>query len=507
MLLAIGQVINNRYRILSVDSQNRQEVFYSGWDISLNLPVNIQEIPNIAPDCVQRFGYEARRLSNLRHPSLPYVVDHFNVLGQGQYLILENVEGKDLQSLITESGKHLSWAHVVSWFGQVGDAVAFLHQQSPPIIHREVKPANIKIIPSGQAILVGNGISYCAVPDLRATFVPDTDSLVYLSPEFYTDEVDIRSDIYAFGATLYTALTGRLPLESLKRQAGQPMIVPHQLNPTIPPGIEQAIIKAMQLAPSQRYQSMPEMLAALGIAAGMSHANAPTVRIAQPENPAPTGAVKKSNGWIYGAIVVVLVVCLVGGILGGLGIYAKFFAPSETVINPTNTDLEKTATAIYLVQLELSTITIQQTETLPASATSSLTPAPTITSVPTQQSAHTWTEIPTLAPSATTIPSPSAVLPGNLTWIPCPGTYPSRLQVGIQAFVSYDPPLANRVHTQPNSIAPVVGLIQPGEKIAIIGGPICSNDWIWWQVNSIQTGIAGWTAEGDKTSYWLVPSQ
>ena len=73
--------------------------------------------------------------------------------------------------------------------------------------------------------------------------------------------------------------------------------------------------------------------------------------------------------------------------------------------------------------------------------------------------------------------------------------------------MSYDPPLANRVRTQPNAVAPVVGFIQPGEKVAILGGPICSNEWIWWQVHALQSGMTGWTAEGDKQGYWLVPLQ
>ncbi len=179
MTLSAGQVINNRYRIRATLGQSRQEVVYSAWDISLNSPVAIQEILNLSPECIQEFGYEARRLANLRHPGLPYVVDHFNLPGQGQYLILEYVDGKDLQSLINQSGRGLPWAHVVSWFGQVGEALAYLHSQTPPIIHREVKPANIKIIPSGQAMLVGNGIARSADPGHRATFVPSSGSVAF----------------------------------------------------------------------------------------------------------------------------------------------------------------------------------------------------------------------------------------------------------------------------------------------------------------------------------------
>ena len=287
MPLAAGQIINNRYRIRSVLGQGRQEAVYAALDISLNSPVAVQEVSNTAPDCVQQFGYEARRLANLRHPGLPYVVDHFTLPGQGQYLILEYVEGQNLQSLINRAGKGLSWAQVVGWFRQVGEALAYLHQQVPPVIHRDVKPANIIITPRGQAMLVGNGIAQSADLGRRETFVPESGSAAFISPEFYSNDADVRSDIYSFGASLYTALTGRLPVESLKRQAGQPLASPRQVNPSIPPGIEQAILKAMSLVPEGRFQSILEMLAALGIVAGVGTQVvgqvAPTIPVSGPD--------------------------------------------------------------------------------------------------------------------------------------------------------------------------------------------------------------------------------
>ena len=505
MPLSADQVINNRYRIRNILSQSRQELVYSAWDISLDSPVAVQEIPNTSPDCIQEFGYEARRLANLRHPGLPYVVDHFNVPGQGQYLILEYIDGKDLQTLIARSGKGLPWAQVVSWFGQVGEALAYLHSQTPPVLHRAVKPANIKITPSGQAMLVGNGIARSADPGRQATFVPESGSTAFLSPEFFANDAGVRSDIYSLGATLYATLTGRLPLESLKRQAGQPLTPPRQINPVIPPGIEQAVLKAMQLAPEQRFQSVREMLAALGIATGAGYPVAPTVHAAQPETLALPAQEKIASSWLLGAILAVLALCLIGGILGGLGIYTYVYLPSQTAAKRTDTDLVKTATALYLSQLVSPTHTSLATEKPLESLAPSLTPNPTSTSVPTQPPG------PTLSPSAIPLPSltptPTFIMSANPTWVPCPGTYPSRLQVGLQAFVSYDPPLANRVRTQPNGVAPVVGFIQPGEKVAIIGGPICSDEWIWWQVRSLQSGMTGWTAEGDKQGYWLVPLQ
>jgi hypothetical protein len=196
-----------------------------------------------------------------------------------------------------------------------------------------------------------------------------------------------------------------------------------------------------------------------------------------------------------------------GGILGGLGMYTYIFAPSQTAAKQTDSELVKTATALYLSQLVSSTLASPVAGNSLGIVTPSPSPDPTLTASPTQPPSPTLAPSSTLASSSTPIPSPTFVLPANPTWMPCPGTYASRLKVGIQAIVSYDPPLANRVRTQPNGVSPVVGFIQPGEKIVIIGGPICSNEWIWWQIRSLQSGMTGWTAEGDKQSYWLVPLQ
>jgi hypothetical protein len=267
------------------------------------------------------------------------------------------------------------------------------------------------------------------------------------------------------------------------------------------------VLKAMQLTPEQRFQSVREMMAALGIAPGAGYPVAPTVQIAQPESLARPAQEKRPLSWVLGVIIAVLILCLLGGILGGLGIYVYVYVPSQTAAKRTDTDLVKTATALFLSQVVSPTQTSSAIEKPLESATPSLTPNPTLTSSLTRPSSPTLSPSDTLFPSRTLTLSPTFVSPANPTWAPCPGTYPSRLHVGIQAFVSYDPPLANRVRTQPNGVAPVVGFIQPGEKVTILGGPICSDEWIWWQVRSLQSGMTGWTAEGDKQGYWLVPMQ
>jgi hypothetical protein len=110
-----------------------------------------------------------------------------------------------------------------------------------------------------------------------------------------------------------------------------------------------------------------------------------------------------------------------------------------------------------------------------------------------------FTPTPTITPTPTMTPTPTPIY-----YIACQGLYQSRIHVGDFAFVSNDPPVANRVREKHNTDAKILGFIQPGEKIEILEGPYCG-EWIWWRIRSMKTGLTGWTSEGDNTSYWLVP--
>lgn len=119
---------------------------------------------------------------------------------------------------------------------------------------------------------------------------------------------------------------------------------------------------------------------------------------------------------------------------------------------------------------------------------------------------------PTLAPSQANpvpvdTPVPTATIqPTSGPWEACPGAaYLSRLHVGDLAKVSSDPPVANRVRSEPSVTSSIVGYIQPGETITVLEGPGCSSSWIWWRVRSNSTNLEGWTAEGDQNGYWLIP--
>lgn len=496
MPLSAGQVLNNRYRIASLLGQGSFGAVYHALDLTLNTPVALKEYLNTSPEAVQQFELEARLLANMRHENLPYVIDHFSLLGQGQYLVMELVEGQDLQTIINRAGRGLPEMQVLSWIEPVCEALTFLHSQSPPIIHRDVKPANIKITPKGQVVLVDFGIAKTPGTGPEGTVRAATVVHGFMAPEQFAGVTDERSDIYALGATLYAALTGRAPVDSRQRQMGHALPPPRQLNQAITPRTEAAILQALELAPERRFQNLEETKTALGmpLPAFQAAQAVATVDIGVPEGYAPTAPPARSGSWVLWAVIVFAALCLLGGILGSVGAYLYIISPDR--LTPTQISQDLSATGTALASQLVSPI---PPTSAPATSTATPTLEPSLTSTLPVPPSPTLTLTPTLSPSPSQTGEPQG------TWQPCAGIYPSRLHVGGKAYVAYDPPLPNRVRVQPNTDSPVLGFLQPGDRMDILEGPVCSNQWIWWRVRAHSTGMTGWTAEGDETDYWLVP--
>jgi serine/threonine protein kinase len=266
MPLSNQQVIHNgRYRIVSLLGQGGMGAVYQAWDLSLDIPVAIKENLDGSPEAQKQFGREANMLARLSHPNLPRVTDYFFIPGQGQYLVMDFVEGEDLHEMLNRLGA-LPEPQVLNWISQICDALAYLHSQPSPIIHRDIKPANIKIRPDGRAVLVDFGIAKVYDPHLATTIGAKAVTPGYSPPEQYgsSGSTDARSDIYALGATLYHLLTGSLPPESLDRIVGSSTLCPpRQLNQNISPTAEGAILKAIEVATDRRFQTVDELRAAL----------------------------------------------------------------------------------------------------------------------------------------------------------------------------------------------------------------------------------------------------
>jgi serine/threonine protein kinase len=322
MPLSNLQVIHNdRYRIEALLGQGGMGAVYRGMDLSLNIPVAIKENLDGSPDAQKQFGREANMLARLSHPNLPRVTDYFFIPGQGQYLVMDYVEGEDLQQMLNRLGA-LPEPQVLNWISQICDALAYLHSQPSPIIHRDIKPANIKIRPDGRAILVDFGIAKVYDPYLATTVGAKAVTPGYSPPEQYGSSsiTDARSDIYALGATLYHLLTGSLPPESLQRVVGgSTLSPPRELNQNISPMAEGAILKAIEVATERRFQNVDELRAALVQPAPA--AIPPTVVVpaqafppAQPAEKRPASRHSCLWAWVIllvvGIIGVILTICL-----------------------------------------------------------------------------------------------------------------------------------------------------------------------------------------------------
>jgi formylglycine-generating enzyme required for sulfatase activity/serine/threonine protein kinase len=264
MPLSPGQVLNQRYRIVKLLGQGGFGAVYRAWDINLERPRALKENLQLSSEAQRQFKREAQMLSDLTHANLPKVIDHFVIHGQGQYLVMEYVDGEDLQARLELAGGALPEAQTVEWISQVCEALAYLHRQTPPVIHRDVKPANIKVTPGGAARLVDFGIAKVFDPRHATTLGARAVSPGYSPQEQYGQgATDARTDIYALGATLYHLLTGQLPVESVERTLGAALPPPRSWNPQISPQVESAILKAMQPLPDERFQSVLEFQAAL----------------------------------------------------------------------------------------------------------------------------------------------------------------------------------------------------------------------------------------------------
>lgn len=235
---------------------------------------------------------DERPEAHLSHPNLLRAADHFTVSDAGQYQVADSVEGEDLSSRVKRTGRVASEQALI-WGVQVCEALAYLHDQVPPVLHGDIRPANIRITPSGEALLVDFSLVKASGPQLKASPVERAVALGYTPPEQYERGItDVRSDIYALGATLYNLLTGLDPLESAQRALGQHILPIREISPEAPKELEAVIERAMELDPAERFQTSREMLEALQDClqpppASVSEAPPLTRTVQLPEPPAP----------------------------------------------------------------------------------------------------------------------------------------------------------------------------------------------------------------------------
>jgi serine/threonine protein kinase len=255
--IQIGQILNNRYRIENLLGRGGYGSVYKVWDLNLQRFCAIKESIDSSPMAQGQFKREATILAGLNHPNLPHVSDFFIVLGQGQYLVMDFVDGFDLESLLAKRGAPLREEQVLPWMLQICDALSYLHSQNPPVIHRDIKPANIRITPNRQAMLVDFGIAKTYSAQANTLEGARGVTPGFSPPEQYgVGKTDERSDIYSLAATLYCLLTNQTPTESIRRALGDGFAPGEGYTENTSPAVRQAIERAMALEQDKRFATV-----------------------------------------------------------------------------------------------------------------------------------------------------------------------------------------------------------------------------------------------------------
>ncbi len=388
MPLATGQMLQNRYRIVRLIGQGGFGAVYRAWDSTLNLPVAVKENLDTSVEAQRQFEREAKVMAGLRHTNLPRVTDHFLIPGQGQYLVMDYVEGKNLGQMLEEQSRPFLETEILPWIEQVCDALEYLHSLSPPIIHRDIKPQNIIITPDGRAMLVDFGISKVYDPVLSTTAGARAVTPGFSPPEQYSSgSTDARTDVYALGATLYALLTGQRPPESVDILIGNQTIAPpRQINVQLSTGLEQVILKAMDTTTSRRFQRVTDLKLALYHPEQLTQDKTESQK--QPAAPVasqPPSSGRSRWGWVAGGLVLLLALAaLAGALLSGSDQEEEMPTAVAQNNNPV-TAVTSIVETVVITQIITST-------PLPATPSTTFSPQPTVTASATK----TATAVPTV---------------------------------------------------------------------------------------------------------------
>jgi serine/threonine protein kinase len=270
----VGQTLTGRYRVLEVLGAGGMGVVYRARDERLERDVAIKLLaPGVLDDerVRKRFRKEALALSRLNHPNIAQVYDFVNEGGR-DYIVMELVPGPTLDQKLT--GGPLPQKEVLTLGKQLAEALAAAHQEG--VIHRDLKPANLRFTGDHRIKVLDFGLAEVQTgPNAQmttASFRSDSSvsgTLPYMAPEQLRGEApDVRSDIYAAGAVLYEMATAKRAFPQtgyviVDAILNQPPPPPAQLNPQISPGLENAILKALDKNPGFRYQTARDLLAEL----------------------------------------------------------------------------------------------------------------------------------------------------------------------------------------------------------------------------------------------------
>lgn len=297
-MLAINQILQERYRIIRQLGHGGMGAVYEAIDERFGEPIALKEIVVDFADekhktaIIKAFEREAKALAKAKHEAVPYVRDYFSELDR-QFLVMELIEGKDLAERLEKQKSPFPLKDVLNWMEQLLDALDYLHNLQPPIFHRDIKPQNLKLNARRKIKLLDFGIArssdkssttnqtfvaatlnYSPVEQILRVIDPTFREFIILKHQEKAEQVlsqdtDARCDIYALGGTFYHLLTNRIPVDATKRTLEiwegkpDPLPNPSALNPKIPRSISECLLKAMAIERDNRFSTAIEMHEAL----------------------------------------------------------------------------------------------------------------------------------------------------------------------------------------------------------------------------------------------------
>lgn len=260
-MLTPGIVLQDRYRVVGTLGKGGMGAVYEAVDLRFGSTVALKETLVTGEDLRRAFEREAKLLNKLRHAALPVVFDYF-AAGEGEFLVMQYIPGDDLATSLKKNGGAFPAELVLQWAEQLLEALEFLHTQEPPIIHRDIKPLNLKLTPRGEVVLLDFGLSKTSAS--RMTKAGTSVSVLGYTPQYAPLEqingagTDERSDLYSLAATLYHLLTGVAPVDAVTRAhnimngQGDPLHLANELNPEVTTSVAHALYGAMAMSREQR---------------------------------------------------------------------------------------------------------------------------------------------------------------------------------------------------------------------------------------------------------------
>ncbi|MEO8574436.1 MAG: serine/threonine-protein kinase [Pyrinomonadaceae bacterium] len=273
--LAQNTLIQNRYLVVHLIGKGGMGEVYLAVDQRLGSAVALKRTFFAGDEILaSAFEREARTLARMRHPVLPKVSDHFGE-GDEQYLVMEHISGDDLAKRLEAAQKPFPVSWVMFWADQMLDSLSYLHSHEPPIIHRDIKPQNLKLTDENHIILLDFGLSKTSTGQTNVSQSGSTGSVVGYTPHYAPMEqirgigTNPRSDIYSLSATLYQLMTNVVPADALSRAdtmlngLSDPIEQPHALNPEVPTAVSEVILKGMEVSQEKRFGNARDMQKAL----------------------------------------------------------------------------------------------------------------------------------------------------------------------------------------------------------------------------------------------------